>query len=360
VGWRAGARRDLVQYDRSLGSARGYGDLPYLASEGAIPEGSFLLDLSGAVLGFAAELLPGEADRGGARRPGEDGTGRGVVAVTFAEIGPPETLAERVDRRVMPVASKDERRRMWLGVEYEPIHGANVAEALDVTAPTRDGTRGLVVNVVYEGSPAARAGIRKDDLLLAARRLPADGAEAAPVDLRDATGAVDWSDDAEFPRPWAPRMNALVRLLEAWGEGTRYRIEALRAGEPRTFDLVVETAPRDVSNAIEARDVETGLAVKELTFEVRQGLRLPADAPGVLVSDVEDGSPANQARILRNEVLTELDGTALREPHQLVDLLAAARVKGRTDVRAVVLRLDRSRFVDLRIRPPGAVPPVGR
>jgi hypothetical protein len=360
IGWRAGARRDLVEYDRSLGRARGYGDLAYDASEEAVPAGSFLLDLDGNVLGAAVELLPHDVDRAATRRGGDDETGRGVVAATFADLGAPASIADDLDRRVMPVASRDARKRMWLGVEYEPVRGATVAEALDVTGPTRDGTRGLLVNVVHAGSPAARAGVRPDDLLLAARRLSADGTESAPVDLRDSAGAVDWSDDAEFARPWAPRVNALVRLLEAWGEGTRYRVEALRAGEATTFDLAVETAPHDVSNAPGTRDDDTGLAVKELTYEVRHGLRLAPDAPGVLVADVEEGSPAHQARIARHEVLTEVDGTPVRDPHQFADLLAAARAKGRTDVRAVVLRLDRSRFVDLRIRPPGAVPPVGR
>jgi S1-C subfamily serine protease len=311
------------------------------------------------VIGTALELRPDDADRAASRRAGDD-EGRGVVAATFAECGAPASLAEGLDTRVMPVVTKDARRRMWLGVEYEPLKNAAVAEALDVTAPSRDGTRGLLVNVVHEGSPAAKAGVRVDDLLLSARRVSSEGAESAPVDLKDAAGAADWSDEAEFARPWAPRANALVRLLEAWGEGTRYRVEAWRGGAATTFDLVVEAAPRDVSNAVETRDVETGLAVKELTYEVRHALRLGKDAPGVLVSDVEEGSPAHQARIAKHEVLTEVDGTPVKDPHQLADLFAAARKQGRTDLRAVVLRLDRSRFVDLRIRPPGATPPSDR
>lgn len=347
VGWRAGARRDQVDYRRSLGLARGYADRAWLASETAVEAGSFLLDLEGRVLGAAVELVPDDEDA--ARVRGRPDGSRGVVAALFADLGEPAALAADLDRRVMPAPARGTRRLPWLGVEVEPIRGAKVADALDIAGPTRDGARGLLVNVVHAGSPAARAGIRPDDVLLSARRTGGTTADAPPVDLRDAPNAAEWPDTSEVPRPWAPRTNALVRLLEAWGEGTPYELEVLRDDAVLRLSTAVELGPRDVTTATEARDAETGLLVKELTYEVRQGLKLAADAPGVLVAGVEDGSAAAQARILPWELIVEVGGSAVDGPTAFAEKLAAARAAGQRELRVVVRRLDRTRFVDLRI-----------
>ena len=360
VSRRSGARRDLVEYDRSLGTARGYGDRRWFVSEEAVPAGSFLLDLEGRVLGLAVDLMPEDVERGAARgRRGEDDGTRGVVAALFADLGDPESLAKDLDRRVLPQKARDSRRLPWLGVELEPLRGADVAEALGVSGPTRDGSRGLLVDRVYDGSPAARAGIAPDDVLLSARRTRGPGSDAPPVDLHDAQ-EWDASDEGPAPRPWRPRGDAVVKLLDAWGIGTTYDLEVLRDGRVTTKSLTVEASPPDFASAAKAKDEGTGLTVKELTYEVRAALHLDAKAPGVVVADVEEGSSAAQARVLGNELLLEMDGKPIADPAGFQATLAEARAAGRESVRVVVQRLDRSRFVDLRLAgPPGGAPKDG-
>jgi hypothetical protein len=347
--FRGGARRDEVARVRSAGVARGYGDRAWFASDRAVPRGAFLLSLEGEVLGLAADLVPEglEPSPSWMRRGEEDGT-RGVHALWFAEVGGAAALALDLDVRAMPRGAEDSRRLPWLGVECEPVRGALVAAALGVADATRDGARGLVVNHVYAGSPAERAGLARDDVLLWARRTNA-GESAPPVDLADAPGALAWTDGAEVPRPWRPRGNALVRLLLAWETGTPYEVGYARAGTVRTALAAVEPGPRDVTSARRARDEGTGLLVKELTYEVRAGLRLAEGAPGVLVAEVLEGSPAALARVLPYEVVREVDGVPAAGPEAFAERLAAARAAGKASVRLVVLRLDRSRFVDLRL-----------
>jgi hypothetical protein len=354
---RGGERRDTVDYDRGLGRARGYGDRTYFVSEGSVPAGSFLLDLDGRCLGFAAELRPEDAAREGARgRRGDDDGGRGVVAVLFSERGEPEALARDLDRRAMPSKEAEAKRLPWLGVETEPVRGAKVAEALGISGPTRDGARGLVVDRVYPDSPAARAGLRVDDVLLSARRTSGPGSDAPPVDLREEGG--DWDvGDGGVPRPWKARDGVLVKLLASWGVGTTYELEVLRAGKPRTVSARVEDSPRDASTARKAKDEGTGLRVQEITYEVRAGLHMAPDAPGVLVDEVEEGTAAAQARIQANEVVREMDGKPVADPAAFAAALAQARAEGRESVRVTVLRLDRSRFVDLRLAGGGGEAP---
>ncbi len=362
VAWRGGERRDHVEYHRSLGSPRGYGDVRRLASEETVPASAFLWTLAGHAMGFSAELRPEDAEAPARARRGDDEGSRGVHAALFADFGGPGAIASALDVRVMPRKGDEGRRLPWLGVEVEPIRDAAVAAALGVSGPTRDGARGLVVNHVYANSPAERAGILVDDILLSARRT-GPTADAAPADLRDTAGAPDWPDASDVPRPWRPRANALVRLLASWGVGTRYEVEIVRGGAVVKTALAVETSPRDVATALRIRDEGSGLTVKELTYEVRYALHLANDAPGVLASAVEEGSAAFQARILANEVVREVDGHPVADPEAFAAALATARSEGRESVRLVVLRLDRSRFVDLHVTHPGpeqaagAVPP---
>jgi serine protease Do len=270
-----------------------------------------------------------------------------VVAALFSERGGPAALAADLDRRVMPAPPEEARRLPWLGVEHEGLD-RRVAQALGVSGPTLDGARGRIVTVVYPSSPAARAGLREGDVLLSVRRT-GGGAASPPVDLRDADPGSFADGGSEVPRLWRPRLCGLVRLLDAWGVGTAYDLTFARDGEPRTVPLVVERAPRDWTTALRARDRAAGLSVREATYEVRQALRMAADAPGVVVAAVEEGSPAAQARLQPNEVLREADGRALGSPEDFAAALAAAREAGRASARVVVLRLGRSRFVDLRL-----------
>ncbi len=369
VSRRAGSRRDSVTYDRSVGMPNGYGDRPFFASEQPVAAGSFLMDLDGRVFGVATELRPEDAERTAGDRAHGGREGYGTIAALFGEGGGPSEWVKSLDKRAIPQKSEQAKRLPWLGVEYVTINGADVAEALDVSGPTRDGARGLLVNVVHADSPAARAALKVDDLLLSAKRTSGPGCDAPPIDLKDSAddGAYRFSGgDGGVPAPWALRRNALVTLLESFEVGTTYDLEIWRDGASRTISLTVEQAPRDVDSALKSKDDATGLTVKELTYEVRHALHLTSADKGVLVAAVEDGMAAFQARINVNELIREMDGGPVADQAAFAKGLADARAAGKASVRIVVERLGRSRFVDLRLSgtdappSPSAVAPAGR
>lgn len=357
--WRGGARRDQLDYDRIVGRGRRYGDRLHLAVERPVEEGALLLDLEGGVLGFAARLDPEDKeDRLGGREVSRrERPQYPLMAVLFEEVGLPATLAEDPDVRVMPQEETESKRLPWLGVESTGFT-KEVAEMLDISAATRDGKRGLLVGRVYAGSPAARAGVEVGDILLSARRTSGPGAGLPPIDLAEERRG-GWFNPWTFlggggedaPQPWTSQDTPLNRLLKTWGEGTTFELVFLRAKEQRTASLRVEVSPPTYDSAPRARDEGTGLTVRDLTFEVRAALRLVLEAPGVVVARVEPGSPAAQARIGKNELIQEVDGTAVEDAAGLVARLEAARAAGRANVRLVVRRLDKTRLVDLGLAP---------
>src|SRR4030095_4953607 len=89
--------------------------------------------------------------------------------IFFSEIdallaNPPAHFAARA----VPMSKKDEKKLVWLGVEFQEF-SKGLAESLGVQERdmTNDGRRGLMVTEVYAGSPAAKAGLQVDDILLA-------------------------------------------------------------------------------------------------------------------------------------------------------------------------------------------------
>lgn len=358
--WRGGARRDQLDYNRMLGFGRRYADRPHLATERPVTEGALLLDVEGRALGFAARLDPEDKqdvleDRDGSRRQRPRWP---LMAVLFRDVGGVAAMAAEPDTRVMPQEETESKRLPWLGVEASGIDKP-VAEMLEISAATRDGERGLLVGRVYASSPAAKGGIQVGDILLTAKRTSGPSRDAPPVDLSEHNDRPRWMnpwafwDDGEdiAPAPWRSQDTALHRLLKAWGEGTTFEVVYLRGKEQKTAALAVEMAPASYESAPRARDEATGITARDLTFEVRGALRLPADAPGVVIARVEPGSPAAQARIAKNEVLEEVEGTPVVDAASLVQLLEAARAQGKESVRCVVRRLDRTRLVEVQLKP---------
>ena len=353
VAHRGGARRDQVDYDRVAGWFRGYGDRLFLATERKVGVGALLRDLDGGVLGFSTRLDPVDKERRltDTRQASRNRSTYPVVAVLFHEIGAPATLATRLDTRVMPQEETAAKRLPWLGVEYDGLD-EGLAELLAVSGPTRDGRRGLALTVVYEGSPASKAGLRPDDVLLSVQRTSAPG--GPPVDLRDSGGGSSFYFPGMFagrggPAPWRSRTTALVSLLKDWGVGTSYELLWLRDGAEHTTALTVEQAPPDFRSAPRLFDEEAGIEVRDLTYEVRRVLRLGPKAQGVVVARTEPGSSAAQARIEDNELILELDGRPVASAEAFGEMLASARDAGRPQVRLVVQRLGKTRIVDLRV-----------
>lgn len=358
--WRGGERRDQVDYNRVLGWGRRYADRMHWALEREVDEGALLLDLDGKVLGFAARIDPEDKEQRLDESSGYYRRNRRefpLMAVLFQEVGAPSTLAKDPDTRVMPQEETQSKRLPWFGVESTGF-GKVVAEMLDISAPTRDGARGLLVGRVYPGSPAAKAGIEVGDILLTARRTSGPGSDAPPVDLEEGGGGgwyswrsfMDWGGE-DAPQPWKSQDTALHRLLKGWGEGTSYEIQFLRKRETKTATFQVEWSPPTYDSAEKKKDDGTGLTVRDLTYEVRAGLRLSADAPGVVVARVEPGSPAAQTRIGKNELIQEVEGKHVVDVGTFEALLEEARSQGKENVRVVVRRLDKTRLVDLGLAP---------
>jgi len=163
-------------------------------------------------------------------------------------------------------------QRSTMGLRLRSLRGSGV-------------TRGVLVNAVERESPAARAGIRPGDRLLAV-----DGVEL------DARQAVD--------------VPAIQRRFAELPAGTPVALTVFAAGRERRVEMTPE--PEGLARGESATFAPFGIAVQVLTSAMSERRRLDVDT-GLLVSSLRAGGPAATARppLAAGAVLMRIDGQAL-------------------------------------------------
>jgi len=346
---RYGERYDKVDYNRFLDMFLGYKERFSPRPQKALRVGDFVLDAEGRLLGFYAPVKPEKRDELHARleRPGP--TGPQANRIYFlSELR--DVLREpepHLERGVEPRSRREEKRPLWLGVEYQPLT-PQLARALDAEEPTRDGARGLLVTHVYPGSPAERIGVEAGDILLSIAPAP----EGREFDLspRGPWRKVPFASrpaDGPPQRLWRPRRNYLTEVLRLLGEGTEIALRRWRAGKLSDLPLRLEKAPDDFDTAEEYRDPVLGLAVKALTYEVRSVLRLAPDAPGVVVSQVQPGGSAALAQVRPFEIILAVNDQPVFGPDDFARLVRESASAG--EVELLVTWLGQSRIAKLSL-----------
>jgi hypothetical protein len=403
-----------TEVGRWVDKGQGYEDKWYPVLEKPVSPGSWLLDRQGRLIGFFGEaryehtrlepyLLGSDVGR---YRPygssyarlrrlmmmGPAWRSEGVGDLRLFD-GSEMTkilgnLPANYDPHIRHLAKDEQKRRVWLGVEYTALDKEMVKQ-MGLREPTQDGRIGLVVNRVYAGSPAAAMGLAEGDVLL---KLAVPGAPW-PIELATHEGdgpQMPEFDEADIPRefaalgmqmprrrPWPSQDNYLNQLLGDVGQSTTVQLSYIhgtgvsRASSPRSEggtpptqqapawavvekEFTIEQAPRDMLSAAKYKDEKLGLTAKDATYEVRAALRLKPDEPAVVVTKVERGTPTALARINAYELIRAVDGTPVDNVETLEKLITRAQEAKKDSVRLTVEWMGKTRLADLKLEAPAA------
>jgi serine protease Do len=145
------------------------------------------------------------------------------------------------------------------------------------------------------------------------------------------------------------KSNELSTAVARTKPGTSVPVEIFRGGRRQTIDVKVaalESEPDQQSSAgPDSNDRRFGVALNDLTPEIRRQLGVPERRSGAVVVDVLPGSAAARAGINPGDVILEVNRKAVKGAS---DAAAALRAIGGQDVAFVlILREGQEVFVPI-------------
>jgi Do/DeqQ family serine protease len=239
-----------------------------------------------------------------------------IVSTSGGNIGIGFAIPSNMARTVMDQLVKGGRvRRGQLGVTIQEM-SPDLANGLGLPPETQ----GILLGSVTPGSPAARAGLKPGDVITAI-----DG------------------------NPIGSDTNAFRNRVASAGPGAKMTFTVRREkGEQQVQVTLGEFADRAALEREGQEDRQTsaegsrlGIAVEPLTADIARQLGIRA-AEGLLVTAVDPGGPASEARLAQGDVILQINRQAVRSA---ADLRAAlARNKGKPSV-LLINRRGQSAFV---------------
>jgi serine protease Do len=179
---------------------------------------------------------------------------------------------------------------------------------------------GMLINSVDPGSPAARAGLKGGDILIAINGQLVDG---------------------RFPE----QLPAIQNLIASQPVGSLLSLMVRSGGRERNVPVTTERLESDVGE--EAALDGWGLSVRGISRAYMRAHELTDDG-GVLVTGVEPGFPADVAGLAPGDVITKINQQAITS----MDVIKAAHSAYASNPERTLLEAERDRRVSLYVLKP--------
>ncbi len=193
--------------------------------------------------------------------------------------------------------------RGYIGVNFDKLN-PKLAKSLGLASD-----KGVIVTNVQKDSPADKAGLKVEDVIV-----QFDG---KPVNT-----------DTDLPK-----------VVAAAPIGKQVKMVVFRKAKRLELSIVVGQQGATGGTAAQPATASIGISIQELTPELARQLGLK-DARGVVVSEVKPGSSADEAGMVRGDLILELNGQQV-DSLQSFATLAAKVTKGEV-VRLLLRRPDGS------------------
>jgi serine protease Do len=189
--------------------------------------------------------------------------------------------------------------RGWLGVKIQ-----RVDEDLARTYGLKE-AKGAAISEVTPGSPAEKAGLKAEDVIVAA-----DGRTIG--------------DNGD-----------LSRYIASQAPGKAVKLDVLRSGQQKAFSVSLGMFPEETAeeDSAGARKGKLGMTLRDLTPAMAERLELPRGAKGALVWEVEPGEPAEEAGLQRGDVIVSVNGRAVSGVEDFERAVEAVRPDGAARLR---------------------------
>jgi serine protease Do len=239
----------------------------------------------------------------------------------------------------------------WLGVESQDV---NADKAKELKLPAE---RGVLLGRIVPDSPAAKAGLKENDVITEINGQRVEG-------------------EAQFRRMIREIPAGRTVQLTVWRDGRAQSVSVTLGKAEERSEMWLRPGPNSYSFQlpnVEIPDVQVypdgdfdgfnllaggrprlGIDAEDLSGQFGAYFGAP-DGEGVLVREVSSGSPAEKAGIKSGDVITSVDGERIRSLGDLREKLAAKREE--KTVKLGVLRNKSEMSVTIELPPPPSKTP---
>ncbi|MGA2192616.1 MAG: DegQ family serine endoprotease, partial [Nitrospirota bacterium] len=174
--------------------------------------------------------------------------------------------------------------RGWLGVSVQDVT-PELAKQFGVPP------EGALVGEIVKGSPAEKAGLKRGDIIT----------EYAGKKIEDS--------------------GHLRNLAASTPVGTNVKLEIVREGKKQEINVTVGELPKEAQAGKGGEQEEkvsalAGVTVDDLTPEMLDRLGLDKDTTGVVVTNVDQGSAADEAGLARGDVIMSINRKSVKNVRQ--------------------------------------------
>lgn len=239
----------------------------------------------------------------------------GYESWIFAEIIRPEKFKNLI-KNPPKYKKKKTSRKHWLGIKMQPFTRA-FARYYKQSA-----LKGILINTVYEGSPAFKAGLKTGDIIT-----EFNGSKIEAETYNDLTA---------------------LRQLIRGAEDALCHMRFWRNGKVRKVQLTLTEAPISQFLAEEVSNNYLGFNAKQLTQDIIRSKRLEFDTDGVWISQVENAGLADLAGLRAGDLLLKVNDQSLKTVEQLKGLLKKAEDDQVKYISLFVRRFNETRFLFIK------------
>src|SRR6184192_1279669 len=264
--------------------------------------GGALVDIEGRLLGINTAIF--------SRSGGNQGIGFAI----------PANLAREV---MQSLRDKGRVVRGYIGASVQTLT-PELADAMKLKGQST----GALVGEVAPNSPSQKAGLKTGDVI-------------AAVNGKKITDARE-----------------LRLMIGSMTPGSRAQLEVNREGQTKTFGVQLaemppgttqeggpEASPEETTQQPEKTTVFGGVAVADVTDDIRTALNLPKDVHGAVIAEIDADSPAGKAGLREGDVIQEVNKQPVKSAKDLLDI--SKKLKPNEKILLRVYSQGRSGYVAL-------------
>jgi serine protease Do len=200
--------------------------------------------------------------------------------------------------------------RGWLGVSIQALT-PELAKNLNIKSDI-----GVLIGDIIENSPAEKAGLQRGDVI------------------------IEYDGKAiEEPRQ-------LRNLVVTTKPDQEVKIKIIRENEEKTIKVIITEMPSQMQRPSkgEFENLLKGVIVEDLTPDMYLNLNIPTKIKGVIVSDIEEGSPAYSI-LMQGDIIQEINRQKITNLKDYNDVVS--KIKPGADILLYIYRNGSSIFITI-------------